>query len=54
MPAQSNQQRMAACVALAAKKGEKRVSKLKGPAKSMYKSMSKSELEEYCKSDVES
>ena len=37
---------MAAGAALAAKKGEEKVSDLKGASKSMYKSMSKKELDE--------
>lgn len=37
---------MAAGAALAAKKGEKKVSSLRGASKSMYGSMSKKELEE--------
>lgn len=36
---------MAAGAALSAKKGEEKVSKLRGASKSMYKSMSKDELE---------
>ncbi|MFL9858649.1 DUF3008 family protein [Paraburkholderia madseniana] len=47
MPAKSKAQQMAAGVALAAKKGEKAESELKGAAKSMYKSMSKEQLEEF-------
>lgn len=46
MPAKSKAQQKAAGVALSAKKGDTRKSDLKGPAKSMYESMSKSELEE--------
>lgn len=44
MPAKSKSQQQAAGVALAAKKGEKKVGDLKGPSKSMYQSMSKKEL----------
>lgn len=44
MPAKSKSQQQAAGVALAAKEGEKKVSELKGPSKSMYKSMSEKEL----------
>lgn len=44
MPAKSKSQQQAAGIALAAKKGEKKVSELKGPAKSMYQSMDKKEL----------
>ncbi len=46
MPAKSQSQQQAAGVALAAKKGEKKVKALKGASKSMYESMSKRELEE--------
>jgi len=46
MPAKSKKQQMAAGAALAAKKGEEKVSDLKGASKSMYKSMSKKELDE--------
>ena len=44
MPAKSKSQQQAAGVALAAKRGDKKVSDLKGPSKSMYESMSKKEL----------
>ncbi len=44
MPAKSKSQQQAAGIALAAKEGEKKVSDLKGPSKSMYKSMSEKEL----------
>jgi len=46
MPAKSQAQQKAAGAALAAKRGEQKVSDLKGPAKSMYKSMSEGELDE--------
>lgn len=46
MPAQSKQQQKAAGMALSAKRGETKVSELKGAAKEMYESMSESELEE--------
>ena len=46
MPAKSKAQQRAAGAALSAKRGETRVSDLKGPAKSMYESMSEDELEE--------
>ena len=45
MPAQSKDQQMAAGAALAAKRGEKKASELKGASKDMYRSMSESELE---------
>lgn len=46
MPAKSKSQQKAAGAALAAKRGEEKVSDLKGPSKSMYKSMRESELED--------
>jgi Protein of unknwon function (DUF3008) len=46
MPAKSKAQQRAAGAALAAKRGEQKVSGLKGPAKSMHKSMSEKQLEE--------
>ncbi len=45
MPAKSKKQQMAAGAALAAKRGEKKKSSLKGASKSMADSMSKKELE---------
>jgi len=45
MPAKSKAQQMAAGAALAAKRGERKVSELKGASKSMVKSMSEKELE---------
>ena len=46
MPAKSKAQQKAAGAALAAKRGEEKVSDLKGASKSMYKSMSQLELDE--------
>ncbi|MGH6899580.1 MAG: DUF3008 family protein [Geminicoccales bacterium] len=46
MPAKSQAQQKAAGAALAAKRGDQKVSDLKGPAKSMYKSMSERQLDE--------
>lgn len=46
MPAKSKSQQMAAGAALAAKRGDKKKSELKGASKSMAGSMSKKELEE--------
>ena len=46
MPAKSKSQQKAAGAALAAKRGDQKVSDLKGPAKSMHKSMSENQLEE--------
>ncbi len=47
MPAKSKAQQKAAGTALAAKRGEQKVSDLKGPAKSMAKSMSEKQLEDF-------
>ncbi|MEQ8434788.1 MAG: DUF3008 family protein [Oceanicaulis sp.] len=47
MPAQSAAQQKAAGAALAAKRGEEKVSNLQGAAKQMYDSMSESQLEDY-------
>ncbi len=44
MPAKSKKQQMAAGAALAAKRGEKKASSLKGASKQMAKSMSEREL----------
>jgi hypothetical protein len=46
MPAKSRAQQKAAGAALSAKRGDTKVSALKGAAKSMYKSMSEKELDE--------
>ncbi len=46
MPAKSKAQQMAAGAALAAKRGERKVSELKGASKDMYESMTEKELEE--------
>ena len=47
MPAKSKSQQKAAGAALAAKRGDEKVSDLTGPAKSMYKSMSEGQLGEF-------
>ena len=47
MPAKSKAQQMAAGTALAAKRGELKVSELTGAAKEMYESMSEKQLEEF-------
>ena len=47
MPARSAAQQKAAGAALAAKRGETPVSELKGASRSMYKSMTEKELEEF-------
>ena len=49
--AQSKAQQMAAGAALAAKRGEGKVSDLEGPSKQMYDSMSEDELEEMASTD---
>jgi hypothetical protein len=46
MPAKSKAQQKAAGAALAAKRGDQKVSDLKGASKSMYKSMTEEELDE--------
>ena len=45
MPAKSKAQQKAAGAALSAKRGDTKVSELKGASKSMYKSMSEEELD---------
>lgn len=47
MPAKSAAQQKAAGAALAAKRGDTPVSKLKGASKSMYESMSGQQLDEF-------
>jgi hypothetical protein len=49
MPAKSKKQQMAAGAALAAKRGEKSKSSLKGASKQMAKSMSAKQLEDFAK-----
>jgi hypothetical protein len=49
MPAKSKKQQMAAGAALAAKRGEKPKSSLKGASKEMAKSMSAKQLEDFAK-----
>lgn len=46
MPAKSRAQQKAAGAALAARRGDLKVGELKGASKSMYESMSESQLEE--------
>lgn len=46
MPAKSKAQQKAAGAALSAKRGDTKVKELKGASKSMYKSMSETQLEE--------
>jgi hypothetical protein len=47
MPAKSKAQQKAAGAALAAKRGDQKVSELKGASRSMYESMSENQLEEF-------
>jgi hypothetical protein len=47
MPAKSKAQQKAAGAALAAKRGEQKISELKGASKSMYESMTEEQLEEF-------
>ena len=47
MPAKSKKQQMAAGAALAAKRGERSVSSLKGASRQMARSMSEKQLEEF-------
>jgi hypothetical protein len=51
MPAKSKAQQMAAGAALSAKRGETKVSELKGASKEMHDSMSESELEDFASTD---
>ena len=46
MPAKSKAQQKAAGAALAAKRGEQKVSELKGASRQMYQSMTEEELDE--------
>ena len=48
MPATSKAQKIAACLALAAKNGKVPVSRLKGSSLSMYESMNRKQLEDFC------
>lgn len=50
MPAKSQAQQKAAGAALSAKRGEQKVNDLKGPARSMEKSMSEEQLDEMASS----
>jgi hypothetical protein len=49
MPAKSKKQQMAAGAALAAKRGKRSKSSLKGASRSMYQSMSQQELRKMAK-----
>jgi hypothetical protein len=50
MPARSKKQQMAAGAALAAKRGQRSKSSLRGASRQMYKSMSRKELRRVAKS----
>jgi len=50
MPAKSKAQQMAAGIALSAKRGDKKVSELKGASRSMYGSMTEQQLKELASS----
>ena len=47
MPSKSKAQQKAAGAALSAKRGDTKVGELKGASKSMYKSMSENQLEDF-------
>ncbi|SFV26837.1 Protein of unknwon function [Devosia crocina] len=51
MPAKSKSQQKAAGAALSAKRGDTKVGDLQGASKSMYKSMSESELHDMASSE---
>jgi hypothetical protein len=51
MPAKSKAQQKAAGAALAAKRGQEKVSDLKGASRSMYESMSEEQLEEFASTE---
>lgn len=49
MPAKSKKQQMAAGAALAAKRGRRSASSLRGASKSMFKAMSRGQLRDFAK-----
>jgi hypothetical protein len=51
MPARSKAQQKAAGAALSAKRGETKVSGLKGASRDMYESMSEKQLEEFAETE---
>lgn len=53
MPAKSKAQQRAAGAALSAKRGDTRVSDLKGASREMYDSMTEAELEELASTDLD-
>jgi len=48
----SKDQKTAACIALACKDGKIPESKLKGASRSMYRGMTREQLEDYCKGPI--
>lgn len=53
MPAKSKAQQRAAGAALSAKRGETKVSDLKGASREMYDSMTEDELEDFASTDLD-
>ena len=53
MPAKSKAQQRAAGAALSAKRGETKVSELKGASREMYDSMTEDELEDFASTDLD-
>lgn len=53
MPAKSKAQQRAAGAALSAKRGETKVSDLKGASREMYDSMTEAELEDFASTDLD-
>ncbi|WP_294620879.1 DUF3008 family protein [uncultured Roseovarius sp.] len=53
MPARSEAQQKAAGAALAAKRGDTKVSELRGAAKEMYETMTEEELEDFASTSHE-
>lgn len=53
MPAKSKAQQRAAGAALAAKRGETRISDLRGASREMYDSMTEAELEEFAATSLD-
>jgi hypothetical protein len=53
VPAKSKKQQMAAGAALAAKRGERSTSSLKGASRQMARSMSEKRVERFCENETE-
>ena len=53
MPAQSKAQQRAAGAALSAKRGDTKVSDLRGASRQMYDSMSEAELDDYASTELD-